>query len=97
MTESPESLLESLRAYAAEEEAKGESVEGPRHVIGVLQALLDERDQLLRRVRSLEEVRVLDADQSDVTDKLTDLQNERDWALESLAAQTPSPKEAPHE
>lgn len=40
-----------------------------------------ENERLKDEIATLREVRVLDHDQIDVTDKITDLQNERDLAL----------------
>lgn len=45
--------------------------------------LREENERLRGEIVRLKEVRLLDSDQMDVTDKLTDLQNERDWALEA--------------
>jgi hypothetical protein len=46
--------------------------------------LADEVRRLQAEIDALREVRVLDHDQMDVTDKITDLQNERDLALHEV-------------
>jgi len=56
---------------------------------GQAMELMAEVTRLKARVVELEEVRVLDSDQMDVTDKLTDLQNERDWAIEAQGDASP--------
>lgn len=56
---------------AARRQAESMSVL-PEHTI--IMALVDE-------IERLREIKILNSDQYDVADKLTDLQNERDWAL----------------
>jgi hypothetical protein len=74
MTDKPTNLPARLRSIAD----AGRRQDGTDTPLG--EHLREAADEIER----LREVRVLEHDQYDIIDKLTDLQNERDWAIEKM-------------